>query len=48
MVGTTGRPKRRSIGVEKEDKSVVGVDVEEEAEERVRWRQMIHCGDPLS
>ncbi|KAF7645989.1 hypothetical protein LDENG_00195280 [Lucifuga dentata] len=40
-----GRPKRRFMDVAKEDMKLVGVR-EEEAEDRVRWRQMIRCGDP--
>ncbi|KAF7651093.1 hypothetical protein LDENG_00116160 [Lucifuga dentata] len=40
-----GRPKRRFMDVVKEDMKLVGVR-EEEAEDRVRWKQMIRCGDP--
>ena len=40
-----GRPKRRFIDVVKEDMKVVGVR-EEDTEDRVRWRQLIRCGDP--
>ncbi|KAF7658937.1 hypothetical protein LDENG_00005840 [Lucifuga dentata] len=40
-----GRPKRRFMDVVKEDMKLVGMR-EEEAEDRVRWRQMIRCGDP--
>ena len=40
-----GRPKRRFMNVVKEDMKLVGVR-EEDAEDRVRWRQMIHRGDP--
>ncbi|KAF7669317.1 hypothetical protein LDENG_00206530, partial [Lucifuga dentata] len=40
-----GRPKRKFMDVVKEDMKLVGVR-EEEAEDRVRWRQMIRCGDP--
>ena len=40
-----GRPKRRFMDVVKEDMKVVGVR-EEDAKDRVRWRQMIRCGDP--
>ncbi|KAF7655665.1 hypothetical protein LDENG_00052730 [Lucifuga dentata] len=40
-----GRPKRRFMDVVKEDMKLVGVR-EEEAEDRVRWRQLIRCGDP--
>ena len=39
-----GRPKRRFMDVVKEDMKVVAVR-EEEAEDRVRWRQMICCDD---
>ena len=42
---TRGRPKRRFMDVVKEDMKLVGV-TEEEAQNRVRWRQMIRCGDP--
>ena len=38
-----GRPKRRFMDAVNE--KLVGVR-EEDAEDRVRWRQMIHCGDP--
>ena len=37
-----GRPKRRFMDVVKEDMRVVGVR-EDEAEDRVRWKQMIRC-----
>ena len=40
-----GRPRRRFMDVVKEDMKVVGVR-EEDAEDRVRWRQLIRCGDP--
>ncbi|KAF7657713.1 hypothetical protein LDENG_00023190 [Lucifuga dentata] len=40
-----GRPKMRFMDAVKEDMKLVGVR-EEEAEDRVRWRQMIRCGDP--
>ncbi|KAF7641470.1 hypothetical protein LDENG_00280470 [Lucifuga dentata] len=40
-----GRPKRRFMDAVKEDMKLVDVR-EEEAEDRVRWRQMICCGDP--
>ena len=40
-----GRPKRRFMEVVKEDMKLVGVKDEQE-EDRVRWRQMIRCGDP--
>ncbi|KAF3699483.1 hypothetical protein EXN66_Car015170 [Channa argus] len=39
-----GRPKRRFMDVVREDMKLVGVS-EEDAEDRVRWRHMIHCGD---
>ncbi|KAK2875054.1 hypothetical protein Q8A73_024333, partial [Channa argus] len=40
-----GRPKRRFMDVVREDMKLVGVR-EEDAEDRVRWRHMIRCGDP--
>lgn len=40
-----GRPKRRFIDVVGEDMQVVGM-TEEDREDRKRWKQMIHCGDP--
>lgn len=40
-----GRPRRRFMDVVKEDMKVVGAR-EEDAEDRVRWRQLIRCGDP--
>ncbi|KAI5617633.1 hypothetical protein C0J50_22801 [Silurus asotus] len=40
-----GRPRRRFMGVVKEDMQVVGLK-EADVEDRVVWRQMIHCGDP--
>ena len=40
-----GRPKRRYMDVMKEDMIEIGV-TEEDAEDRVRWRGMIRCGDP--
>ena len=40
-----GRPKRRFMDVVKEDMKLVGVR-EEDADDRVRWRWMICCGDP--
>ena len=40
-----GRPKRTFMDVVKEDMKLAGVR-EEEAEDRVRWRQMTRCGDP--
>ncbi|KAM8853652.1 putative transposon-derived protein F52C9.6 [Synchiropus picturatus] len=39
-----GRPKMRFMEVVKEDMRFVGLR-EEEAEDRVRWRKMIRCGD---
>ncbi|XP_077407522.1 uncharacterized protein LOC144038707 [Vanacampus margaritifer] len=38
------RPKRRFMDVVKEDMKEVGVRVED-AEDRVRWRQLLCCGD---
>jgi hypothetical protein len=40
-----GRPKRRFMEVVKEDMKAVGLR-KEDAENRVRWRQLIRCGDP--
>ena len=40
-----GRPKRRFMDEVKEDMKLVGVR-EEDAQDRVRWRQLIRCGDP--
>ncbi|XP_060718066.1 uncharacterized protein LOC132840435 [Tachysurus vachellii] len=40
-----GRPKRRYMDVINEDLKLVGASVED-AEDRVRWREMIRCGDP--
>lgn len=40
-----GKPKRRFMVAVKEDMFLMGV-TEEEAEDRVRWRRLIHCGDP--
>ena len=40
-----GRPKRRFRDVVKEDMKVAGVR-EEDAGDRVRWMQLIGCGDP--
>ncbi|KAK2880212.1 hypothetical protein Q8A73_022910 [Channa argus] len=40
-----GRPKRRFMDVVREDMKLFGVSVED-AEDRVRWRHMIRCGDP--
>ena len=37
-------PERRFMDVVKQDKKLVGVR-EEDAEDRVRWRQMIRCGN---
>ena len=39
-----GRPKRRFMDVVKEDMKIAG-EREEDAEDGVRWRGMIHCGD---
>ena len=41
-----GRPKKRFMNVVKEDVKLVGV-TEKDAEDRVRWRQMILCGETL-
>lgn len=40
-----GRPKRRFMDLVKDDMRVVGVS-EADAEDSVRWRQVICCGDP--
>ena len=40
-----GRPKRRFIDAVTEDMQIVGVRVEE-TENRVKWKTVIHCGDP--
>lgn len=40
-----GRPKRRFMDLVKDDMRVVVVS-EADAEDRVRWRQVIRCGDP--
>ena len=40
-----GRPRRRFMDVVKEDMKVVGAR-EQDAEDRVRWRTLIGCGDP--
>lgn len=40
-----GRPERKFVDVVKEEKRVVGV-MEEDAEERIRGRQMTLCGKP--
>ena len=40
-----GRPKRRFLSVVKEEIQLVGV-TEEDAEDRLRWKQLIHYGDP--
>ena len=39
------RTKRRFMDSVKEDMKLVGVG-EEDAEDGVRWRRMIRCGDP--
>ena len=39
------RPKRRFMDVEKEHMKLVCVR-EEDVEDGVRWRWMIHCDDP--
>lgn len=40
-----GRPKRRVTDLVGEDIEVAGV-TEEDAADRVRWRQLVLCGDP--
>uniref|UniRef100_A0A3B3BTI6 ribonuclease H n=1 Tax=Oryzias melastigma TaxID=30732 RepID=A0A3B3BTI6_ORYME len=40
-----GRPKRRFMDAVNEDMKVAGVRVED-AEDRLRWRKLIRCGDP--
>ena len=42
-----GRSKRRFMEKEEKERGhkLVGLR-EEDAEDRVRWRRMIHCGDP--
>ena len=40
-----GRPKRRYMDAVKEDMEEVGA-VEEDAEDRMRWKRLIRCGDP--
>jgi len=40
-----GRPKRRYMDEVKEDMEEVGA-VEEDAEDRMRWKRLIRCGDP--
>ena len=40
-----GRPKRRFMDVVKEDMKLVGVR-EEDTGDRLRWKQLIRCGDP--
>ena len=40
-----GRPKRRFMDAVKEDMNLVGV-VEDDAQDRARWRRLIRCGDP--
>lgn len=42
-----GRPQRRFVDVVKKDLGMVGVKAGEVGD-RVRWRQMIGCGDPWS
>ena len=39
-----GRPKIRFMDVVKDNMKLVGVR-EEDAEDKVRWRQMIGCGN---
>ena len=40
-----GRPKRRFVDAVKEDMQMMGA-VEEEVQDRARWRRVIRCGDP--
>ena len=40
-----GRPKRRFMDAVKEDMQMMGA-VEEEVQDRARWRPVIRCGDP--
>ena len=40
-----GRPKRRYLDTVREDMRAVGL-TEEDAGDRVRWKQMFCCGDP--
>ena len=40
-----GRPKRRFMDAVKEDMSMVGV-VEDDAQDRARWKRLTRCGDP--
>ena len=40
-----GRPKRRFMDAVREDMSMVGV-VEDDAQDRARWKRLIRCGDP--
>ena len=40
-----GRPKRRFMDGVKENLKLDSVR-EDDAEDRVRWRKMIHCGEP--
>ena len=40
-----GRPKRRFMDAVKEDMQMMGA-VEEEVQDRARWRRVIRCGDP--
>ena len=40
-----GRPMRRYIDAVREDMQVVGVRVED-AENRLKWKAVIRCGDP--
>lgn len=42
---TRRQPERRFVDVVKEDIKV-GCVREEEAKDKVRWRQLIRCGDP--
>ena len=40
-----GRLKRRYMDAVKEDMQVVGVRVED-TKNRLKWKTVIHCGDP--
>ena len=40
-----GRPKRRFMDAVKEDMQMMGA-VEEEVQDRAKWRRVIRCGDP--
>ena len=42
-----GRSKRRFIDAVREDMQVIGV-TREYAEDKVRWRRVVRCGDSLT